>query len=87
MKFGRTRVFLPGLDQLNLRLAKGVSLGCDPSPSGVRIFHLDRLADASPTRETPFVGESGTLCRFDWVNRAAFPIQENTTAICLVLQR
>jgi len=44
------------------------------------------IASQTPTRETPFVRESGALCRFDWVNYAALSIEENTTAVSPILQ-
>ena len=48
------------------------------------MLDLDRFADLAPAGEIPFVGKSGALDWFDWLDSAVAALQENAGTVGLV---
>ena len=58
------------------------------SPAGIGFWlYLDCLADLAPAGEIPFVGKSGALDWFDWLDSAVAALEENAGAVGLVGER
>jgi hypothetical protein len=51
---------------------------------GGLLLHFDRLADVAPAGEIPFVGKSGALDWFDWLDSAVAALQENAGTVGLI---
>ena len=47
-------------------------------------LYLDCLADLTPAGKIPFVGKSGALDWFDWLDSAVAALEENAGAVGLV---